>query len=78
MLWMLMVSTNQFRVKPPDVFHSLCVLLRVLNQYVNNHVVFAVLCSQICGLLIVAALTAHGNSCFQVELQFTGSFDELI
>jgi hypothetical protein len=33
-------------------------------------------CCQVCGLLIVSSLAAHGNCGLKIELQLAGSFDK--
>ena len=75
---MMSAITYQLRFQSPTILNSLCILLGVFDQYVDNHIILAILCSQICSLLVVATLPAHRNGSFQVKLQFPWGFDERV
>ncbi len=60
----------------PNVLECFCVLFRVLDQYVNHKLVLAMLGGQIRCLLVVASLSAHGDSCVKVKLEISRRLDE--
>jgi hypothetical protein len=70
-------KTYHFGVQMPDEAKSIAVVLGVLNHNIYNQVTLAVLHRQICSLLIVTALPAHGDCSIRVELEITLRLDEL-
>jgi hypothetical protein len=71
-------STYHFRLQSTNVFYRLRIFLGVFDQDVDDHVILTMFCCQVCGLLIVSSLAAHGNCGLKIELQLAGSFDKRV
>jgi cytosine/uracil/thiamine/allantoin permease len=56
---------------------SFPVLFGVFDQYVDDQFVFIMLCSKVCGLVIIAALSTHRDSRIEIKLEITRRLDEL-
>lgn len=62
----------------PDEIQSIMVLLRVLDQNIDDEVVLAMLLREIRCLVVIATLPAHGDRRVQVKLQVSGRLDKLL
>ena len=68
----------RFRIEPADIFQGLAVLFRILNQYVHNNLMLAVLSSQVRRLVIIPALPAHRNRRIEIKLEISWRLDEFL
>lgn len=53
----------------PNILEGFCILFRVLNEYINDKLMLAVFGRQVSRLLVVAPLSAHGDSCIEVKFK---------
>lgn len=72
------VSTYQFGVQSPDILDRFRILLRILNENVDDHVILAIFRSQVSSLFVVPALPTHCDGGFQIELELPRSLNERI
>ena len=61
----------------PDKVQRLFVCLGIFNQDIYNQVRLTMLLSKVSRLLVVPALSAHGNCRVQVKLEIPRGLDEL-
>ena len=62
----------------PDEVKRIVKGLGILNKDVNDKVVLTMFLGKICGLVVVAALPAHGDGRIQIELEVSRGLDELL
>lgn len=62
----------------PDEVKRIVKSLGILNKDINDEIVLAMLLGQICSLIVVSSLPAHGDGRIQIKLEISGGLDEFL
>lgn len=72
------LGTYHLRLQTPDILHGFRVVLGIFNQNIHNHIVLAMFCGEISGLLIITALAAHSDGRLEIKLELPRGLDERV